>query len=173
MQPFAFMKYFRCQLQICESIQNVSNSEPWWRMVHKQTIIITIVLENGSDSYIDTINSFFFLQKVLTSFTYLASQPTATRSSKIKRGQGAREMGCLPSGGIPTDENNSYPGAGGRRQGNSKSEPSVTCTWRFQLRADIHHLSLSQAGPVTPVHSKNHVTRITVSARVPKLLGNM
>lgn len=126
-----------------------------------------------------TLNSFFFfLQKVLTSFSYLASQPTATRSSKIKSGQGAREMGCLPSGGIPTDVNNSYPGAGRRRQGNSKSEPSVTCTWRFQLRADIHHLSVSQAGPVTGVPSKNHVTRITVSATkdratVPKLLGNM
>lgn len=42
---------------------------------------------------------FFFLQKVLTSFSYLASQPTATRSSKIKRGRGAREMDvCFQEG---------------------------------------------------------------------------
>ena len=98
-------------------------------------IIIIIVLENGSESYVDAINLFFpflffFLQKVLTNLSYLASQSPGIRSSKIKWWGEAREMGCLPAGWAPTEEN-------------SKSGPNVTCTWCFQLGADTHHLSAS------------------------------
>ena len=66
LQLFAFRKHFRYQLQICERIQNVSNSLWWWRKVHRQrmimmTIIIMIILEYGSESYLDTINLFLLL----------------------------------------------------------------------------------------------------------------
>lgn len=68
------------------------------------------------------------LQKVQTNLSYLASQSPGIRSSKIKWWGEAREMGCLPAGWMPTEEN-------------SKSEASVTCTWCFQLEADTHCLS--------------------------------
>jgi len=70
------------------------------------------------------------LQKVQTNLSYLASQSPGIRSSKIKWWGEAREMGCLPAGWMPTEEN-------------SKSEASVTCTWCFQLGADTHCLSPS------------------------------
>lgn len=40
--------------------------------------------EDPLGSYLKTINSFFFLQKVLTSLGYPASQPAAIKKGKIK-----------------------------------------------------------------------------------------
>lgn len=189
LQLLAFRKHFRYQLQICERIQNVSNSLWWWRKVHRQrmimmTIIIMIILEYGSESYLDTINIFFVvvLQKVLTNLSYLASQSLGIRSSKIKWwGGGAGKQGrwdvCLQDGYLQRKIQNQNPRSHARgvfslEQTLTTSPPHRLVQWQVCTRltwqkSDVGHKRLSYSPKTVGefiAHSSNISTDLNTQA---------